>query len=133
MSASTLWHDFKASQPGRRFQDFYEKRQEDRSDGHGWRRALYVGLGVVIALSGIVLLGMPGPGLLVLALGLALVAGESALMAQGLDRLEVWLRALSQKFIQWWRHLRPYQQYLGIAAVIALALGAAGCVYKVLS
>lgn len=133
MSLRSQWNSFTGSEPGSRFLDFYESRQQDRSGGHRWRRALYVGLGVVFSIGGILLLGMPGPGLLVVALGLAMIAGEFEVMARGLDKLELWLRQTARQFLRWWQHLRPYQRGLGITVAVVVMLGAAGCAYKILT
>lgn len=128
MSLTKHWHDFKASEPGRRFLDFYEQRQEDRENGQTWRRVLYIGLGLILTVAGIVFLGMPGPGLLVIGLGLGLIAGEFESMARALDRLEIWLRKMAAAILQVWKRLKPYQQgfiiliglvVLGVAAYVA--------------
>jgi hypothetical protein len=44
-------------------------------------------------------LAVPGPGIPILAVGLALIAQESATMARWLDRTELRLR-------RWWKKLR---------------------------
>jgi hypothetical protein len=44
-------------------------------------------------------MAVPGPGIPILAFGLALVAQESSVMARLLDRAEVKLR-------RWWKRLR---------------------------
>ncbi|MBB5036829.1 hypothetical protein [Prosthecobacter dejongeii] len=130
MSISSLWQDFKKSQPGERFEDFYRQRQADRSSSFPWKRILYVFLGIILSMGGVVLLGMPGPGLLVIALGLALVAGESLTLAKGMDKLELQLRKKSQQFKEWWTRLQPLQRGLGIAACAALLVALAGCAYS---
>ncbi len=127
---STLWQDFKKSQPGERFEDFYRKRQADRSSRFPWKRILYVFLGIILSLGGVVLLGMPGPGLLVMALGLALVAGESLTLAKGMDKLELLLRDKSHQFKEWWTRLQPLQRGLSIAACVTLLIALAGCAYS---
>lgn len=129
MSWSSYWNGFKNSQPGHRFQDFYEKRQQDRQDGNIWRRVLFVGLGLCLSIGGIILLGMPGPGLLVIALGLALVAGESRRMARALDWLEPLLRRIAHGLKIRWQALRPIQRGLSIAAAVVLIFAAAGGLY----
>jgi drug/metabolite transporter (DMT)-like permease len=55
--------------------------------------------GIVLALVGIFFMAVPGPGIPILAIGLALVAQESATMARLLDRTEIRLRRL-------WKRLR---------------------------
>lgn len=91
------WDRFVHSTPGQRFQERYRRRQQQK--GSAWKRCAFVGGGILLSLAGIFFLAVPGPGLLILAAGLALVAQESAVMARLLDRAEVRLR-------RWWRSLR---------------------------
>ncbi|HWI35270.1 MAG TPA: PGPGW domain-containing protein [Burkholderiales bacterium] len=58
--------------------------------------------GALIALAGIVLLPLPGPGMLVIALGALLVAEESLSVAKALDALE----RRARPFIERWRPLQ---------------------------
>lgn len=84
------WQLLRQDAPGERFRNHHRRRREAR--GEGWQRGLSLGLGVVLILAGIVMLVVPGPGLLGIALGLGLFAGESSTLAAGLDRGELWLR-----------------------------------------
>lgn len=132
MSLKKHWHDFKASKPGRRFLDFYEQRQVDRENGQIWRRILYIGLGLFFTIAGIVFLGMPGPGLLVIGLGLGLIAGEFESMARALDRVEVWLRRGATALRRIWNGLQSYQRVLVVLiglAVLALAACVVGQIF----
>jgi Putative transmembrane protein (PGPGW) len=83
--------------PGRRFQERYRRKQQEK--GSAWKRYAFLGGGAVLALIGVFLMATPGPGIPILAIGLALVAQESAGMARLLDRAEVRLR-------RWWKRLR---------------------------
>lgn len=132
MSFKSHWLQLKTSTPGHRFEDFYKARQKDRKQGDEWRSVLYVCIGIGVSLGGILLLGMPGPGLLVLAFGLALIASEFLFMAKLLDRAEIVLRRIIHQSLQWWQSLRPYQRGIGIAMAAVLLMGAAGCAYKIL-
>lgn len=91
------WDRFVHSPPGRRFQDRYRRMR--RRNGSGWKRCALVGGGIVLALVGIFFMAVPGPGIPILAIGLALVAQESAAIARLLDRSELRLRLL-------WKRLR---------------------------
>ena len=91
------WDRFVHSLPGRRFQERY--RRKSASDrGRLARGAVILG-GIGLALAGIFFLAVPGPGIPILAIGLALIAQESAGTARLLDRAEVRLR-------RWWRRFR---------------------------
>ena len=94
----TRWRELRHGEPGRRFRARYERRHARARHAGGRKWALIVA-GVVIALAGIVLLPLPGPGMLVIALGALLVAEESLTVAKMLDALELRGRA----FIARWR------------------------------
>jgi hypothetical protein len=83
------------STPGRRFQERYRKRQGDSA----WKRCAVICAGIVLTLVGVFFLVVPGPGLPILLVGLALLAQTSATVARGLDRAEVKLR-------HWWKKVR---------------------------
>jgi Putative transmembrane protein (PGPGW) len=91
------WDRFLHALPGRRFQQRYQRKQKER--GSAWKRCALVVAGIALSLAGILFMAIPGPGIPILALGLALVAQESAVMARLLDRAEVRLR-------RWWKRLR---------------------------
>jgi Putative transmembrane protein (PGPGW) len=83
--------------PGRRFQERYRRKaQTERGRMARWA-AVLAGIGLTIV--GLFFLAVPGPGIPILALGLALIAQESAVTARLLDRTEIRLR-------RWWRRLR---------------------------
>lgn len=87
------WHEFRGLPPGRRFQHRYEMRRRRRGP-RSLLGPLYVALGGLLALAGLFFMAVPGPGIPVLVLGVALVAGESLHVARALDRLELgWRRA----------------------------------------
>jgi hypothetical protein len=88
------WDRFASSPPGRRFQDRYRRKRE--SPRGGLARCGAVCAGIVLTLAGIFFLAVPGPGIPILAVGLALIAQESRLAARFLDRAEVRLR-------RWWK------------------------------
>jgi hypothetical protein len=91
------WDRFATSLPGRRFQERYRRKQKEQ--GSAWKRCAFICAGIALSLIGILFLAIPGPGIPILAIGLALVAQESAVMARLLDRAELRLR-------RWWKRLR---------------------------
>lgn len=98
ISMQRQWERFAASPRGRRFEVRYRLR---RARKHGLlRRVLISGAGVGLILAGLAMLVLPGPGLLALLLGAALVAEESLLIARVLDRLDVWLSARRQAWLE---------------------------------
>jgi putative transmembrane protein PGPGW len=93
-SLKSSWNDLASSPPGKRFQNRYEKKQQDgQSRG---RVVKLVAAGLLLAI-GIVLLVVPGPGSLVIVLGAALLAEESKRVARGLDEMEVKVRRLFRR------------------------------------
>jgi uncharacterized protein (TIGR02611 family) len=95
MDLKKEWRRFKSAEPGTRFTRQYEASQSARK--HKWTRPLMIALGVVIVLVGIVALPAPGPGILVIAAGAALLARESRWIAEKLDAAEVKARRLVKK------------------------------------
>jgi hypothetical protein len=78
--------------PGRRFQERYLRGR--RAAHSAAKRIAKVATGAVLIAAGIVLLPAPGPGILVVLLGLALVAESSPRVAKTLDRIELRVRGL---------------------------------------
>jgi uncharacterized membrane protein HdeD (DUF308 family) len=89
--------DFAHSTPGRRFQERYQRKRQEK--GSAWKRCAFVCVGVLLTLVGTFFLAVPGPGIPILLIGLGLIAGESAVMARFLDRAELRIRG-------WWKRLR---------------------------
>jgi Putative transmembrane protein (PGPGW) len=90
------WNRFAASPPGQRFQERYRRKREHPRGR--FARCGAVCAGIVLTLVGIFFLAVPGPGIPILAAGLALIAQESRVTARFLDRAELrvrgWLRRL---------------------------------------
>jgi len=91
------WDRFVHTAPGERFQERYRRKQQEK--GSAWKRCAFVCCGALLALVGLFFMAVPGPGIPILAVGLALIAQESATMARFLDRTEVRLRG-------WWKRVR---------------------------
>jgi hypothetical protein len=91
------WDRFVHSRPGRRFQERYRRKQ--RAQGSALKSCACVCVGIALTLVGIFFMAVPGPGIPIFAVGLALVAQESAVVARLLDRAEVRLWRL-------WKRLR---------------------------
>ncbi|MBD3275881.1 MAG: hypothetical protein GF372_11250 [Candidatus Marinimicrobia bacterium] len=79
------WQKLKESDPGHRFQDRYYRHKEKRRRGTFVFRILTVSFGLVVIGVGIILLVTPGPGIVLLTVGMAIIAGESKILAQILD------------------------------------------------
>lgn len=121
------WRQFRESEPGRRFQDRYERRQNAESGKLDPRKILNVALGIALILAGLFMVIFPGPGWLTVFLGLGFIAGEFRPVARFMDRLEVWARELLQKAARFWSNSPTATRVLVVVAtlLVAAALAAA--------
>jgi hypothetical protein len=81
------WRRLRAGQPGTRFQGQYRENRESRKSG--WQRWGSAAAAAGLILVGVVLLFVPGPGLLLIGAGAAVLARESLAVARALDWLEI--------------------------------------------
>jgi UPF0716 family protein affecting phage T7 exclusion len=99
------WHEFLRVPAGRRFQEVHKRRQHARQQGQSGKRTLLLGLGIALTVGGLALMLLPGPGTVVLAVGLGLLASESISLARVLDafdkRLQKFLQYARRKWGQW--------------------------------
>jgi len=86
--------ELRRSKPGERFRGFYQRHGDTR--GHNRvARTLYMALGWIFTVAGIVLMVLPVvPGFFLIFPGLALIAVHSRWTAEALDRLECRLRSV---------------------------------------
>lgn len=119
------WHSFKESEPGHRFKDRYHRRQQSKSGRFDLGLVVSVFGGVLILLGGIVAVPGPGPGWLIIFLGLGLVAGEFRPAARFMDWAEVRLRRLARWATGAWTRSSPAVKALIVTAILvcAAALG----------
>jgi len=115
--------DFRKAPAGERFVRRYRAQ---KGSGRPWTRIVFVVVGLVLIVGGAILLVIPGPGLLVIAFGGALVAQEFLWVAKALDWLELVLRKLFRAGKRFWKKAST----LARAAITAgAALCAAGAGY----
>ena len=88
----------KSFEPGTRFERQYHEHKAQKSSA--WLRPLLVVAGIAMILVGVAGLVLPGPGLVGLAIGFALLARESLVIAKAMDRTELKGRELWTR----WRH-----------------------------
>jgi hypothetical protein len=125
-SLKDSWKKLLKAPPGKRFEERYRARQ---ATPRSPVRVLKVGAGVVLIVAGLALLLIPGPGSVVIVLGIALVGEESKNVARALDRMEVKLRAVIHALLGWWARQGRFVHLLVILLAIALLIGAAGVLY----
>ena len=120
------WQTFKHDRPGCRFE-----HQCDRMR-NGSRKLMYlqVALGVLLLAGGVVLLFIPGPGLLLIVFGLGLVAGLSRPLARALDRMEPPVRDRAVRAKRRWEHLPIAAKGLLIAGAVVAGCAAMYAMYR---
>ena len=87
---------------GKRFRSHYWRR---RPGAHGTHRGWKIAAGIILILTGFVLLFIPGPGCVFLVIGAALLAEQSHRAARLLDGLEIRLRVFVGVVATWWRRI----------------------------
>ena len=120
------WRRFNTSRPGFRFRDRYRRRQRSGPGGLDFRKALYVVVGLAVAIVSLLLAPLPGPGWGTFFVGLMILAGELLIIARLLDRVDATLRGPARLVRSAWARLPVAARTLiGVAAPIcgaALAL-----------
>lgn len=108
------YRQVKDDEPGHRFEHHRERMKRKPT----WFAAVRLVLGLVLVGGGVVLLFIPGPGLLAIVFGLALLAGMSTRAARVMDRIEPELRHCAQWMRRHWLHIGGAAK----AAVVLVAL-----------
>jgi len=81
------WHAFVAVPRGQRFEAHHERAH--RPNAPGWMRVAMLTVGSILLVLGIVMIVLPGPGLLAIIAGGVIVAEESSRAARVMDRLDL--------------------------------------------
>lgn len=116
------WRLLKSAKPGNRFERTYRSQQDGRGP---FRKVVSIVIGFAIVAAGIVLLPAPGPGVLVVALGLGLLAREFLIVARALDWLEPKLRKVMAAGRRLWARSSPLGRAALVLAAVVIAGGAA--------
>lgn len=86
---------FMTAPSGTRFRAYHERLAQRPNL---MRTLLAVGCGMILVALGMIMLVLPGPGLLIAAIGAVLIAGESLWAARLLDRVD---RCLTRAYARW--------------------------------
>ena len=116
------WATFQKGRPGSRFVSFYRARKQARDSS----RLVFLVVGILLLVGGVILLFIPGPGLLLIAFGGALVAQQSLWMARLLDKMEVAARKAARLAERSWKAASIPVRAL---AVLVAAAGSAAAAY----
>ncbi len=123
------WQQLKRAEPGHRFQEYNREHNAKRRSNAS--KVLSLTVGVIILLVGIVGLPAPGPGMIVIAIGAALIARESWTFARAMDWIELRLRAILAGLKSAWRRASVIER-VAVCFLAAVATGAAAVlVYRV--
>lgn len=114
------WRQFRRDAPGARFLN-HRRRMKRKPT---WVAAVRLGLGIALVTAGVAFLFLPGPGLVGIVFGVALLAGMSTRLARLMDRAEPWLRARARALRRGWRQLSRAGKGAVIAGAAALAVAA---------
>lgn len=125
------WRRLKESEPGHRYQDHYHRQQ--RSSGRSIFRLIFgiVG-GFLVVVGGIIAVPGPGPGWLIILLGLGMIAGESLFFARSLDWVEVELRGLARWVAGVWTASPATAKALIVLALLACATALGYGIYRLI-
>ncbi len=116
------WNRLKNAPPGKRFCQQYEANQREARPA--WAKPVWILLGVAITAGGVVALPAPGPGFLIIGLGLAFLARESKHAARAADWLEVKGRAILAWSVKRWKAASTLGRVGIVTAGVAVAAGA---------
>jgi len=92
------WREFADQLPGDRFQQRYRRSRNPHVRRGTIRRIVALAIGTMLVAIGLMMLVLPGPGVLVIIIGLGFFAEESLWLAKWLDAWELWLRRAWARF-----------------------------------
>jgi hypothetical protein len=98
------WSQLKRGKPGSRFQGQFDRNQREKKKSN-IGRVFRVVAGVVLLPVGLFFLAVPGPGLVIIALGAVLIAREFGFAARFLDAIEVRGRKIITWTLRRWKRL----------------------------
>jgi uncharacterized protein (TIGR02611 family) len=113
--------------PGKRFQRQFWRQKQDRN--HPFlKKVLFIGGGVLVIAAGIVALPLPGPGTVIIIIGLGLLAQESLRLSKFLDWLEIKGRKMLSRSKNYWEKCSEPQKMAIIIFITIIILAIIGAV-----
>lgn len=97
------WAQLKRGKPGSRFKAQFDQNRKEASSGFG--RVLRVVVALLLLPVGVFFLAVPGPGLVVIAIGAVMIAREFRSAASALDATEVRVRRVAEWGRKKWKQL----------------------------
>lgn len=130
--AKENWRRLKESKPGRRFQDHHYRHQGGRGRS-GFQVILNVVGGVMVVGGGLIAVPGPGPGWLIILLGMVMIAGESLSFARFADWAEIKLRRLARRVASVWAASPAAAKVLTILALTVCATASGYGIYYLIT
>jgi hypothetical protein len=122
------WRAFRGGKPGHRFQDRYDRSKQSRESQSWAQRLIQPFAAIILLVIGVVLTFIPGPAIVFYFAGAGLLAGESRVLARGLDWSELKLRKGFHWLKRWWKQASLIAKsaviFLGTCAVSAMLCAA---------
>jgi hypothetical protein len=129
----TQWEQLKASRPGHRFRDRYERNQKSHNGPKVFWRVVRVAAATGLIALGVVFVFIPGPAILFFALAGALLSTDSLPVAKLLDWIEVHARRIGAKVRRVWRRLSPVARFAVAALGVCVSAGTTLLFYRVMA
>src|SRR5215210_230667 len=130
--AKENWRRFKQGKPGHRFQDHHHRYQRSYRSRSYLRGLFSIIWGLLVVVVGIIAVPAPGPGWLIILLGLGVIAGESLSFARSIDRVEVRLRQLARLVAGAWAISPFLVKVLIVLTVLACATALGYGMYRLI-
>jgi hypothetical protein len=96
------------------------RHQRETGEAPGWMRPLNLIGGLALVIAGLLFLPTPGPGYIIIVLGLWMMAGEWLPLARFFDWLELRLRWLGRRIKALWSRSSTPAKFLVILASVAM-------------
>lgn len=125
------WRAFRGGKPGHRFVDRHDRVKQSRKTQSWARRLIEPVLGIILLAIAVVMTFLPGPGILFYFAGAGLMAGESRLLARGLDWSELRLRRVFRWIKRWWKHASLIAKLVVIFLAACVAIGFCYAAYRI--
>lgn len=105
-----IWVSFKADRPGERFVRLRERRQSKRTGGCMGEKCVNILGGSLLVILGLLMIPAPGPGVLTIGIGMALLGTEFLVIARCMDAAESKGRAQLAEIRDRWFTIRSRQR-----------------------
>ncbi len=125
------WRAFRGGKPGHRFVERHDRVKQMRKTQSWARRLIEPAAGILMLAIAVVMTFLPGPGILFYFASAGLLAGESRLLARGLDWGELRLRRVFRWIKRWWKHASLMAKLAVIFLAVCVAAGFGYAAYRI--